>query len=123
MYLDTLIRIKNTEMVGRSSLKVPFSKMDLGILEVLERGGFLRSVETKGRSHKKIIEVHTNPERPIQGVKWLSKPSVRRYGTYRDFYRVKNGYGVLIVSTPKGIMSGEDARKEKVGGQLLCEVW
>ena len=123
MYINTLIQIKNAEAAGKSQLKVPFSRMDLGVLEVLKGFGFLESIETKGRAHKRIIEIHVYKNRMIQGVKLLSKPSVRRYAPYKDFRRVKNGYGVLVVSTPKGVLSGENARKEKVGGQLLCEVW
>ncbi len=123
MYINTVIRIKNAEAAQKTALKIPFSKMDADVLETLKEYGFLKSIEVKGRSYKKVIEIFVNPDRLIQGVKWLSKPSVRRYGTYKDFYRVKNGYGILVVSTPKGVMSGVKARREKVGGQLLFEIW
>jgi len=123
MYINAVICIKNAEAAKKSTLKVPFSKMDMGVLEALKEFGFLKSIEPKGRSYKKVIEITVNADRPIQGVKWISKPSVRQYGAYKDFRRVKNGYGMLVVSTPKGVMSGEKARREKVGGQLLFEIW
>jgi len=62
-------------------------------------------------------------ERSIEGVQFTSTPSVKRYRGYRDLRRVKGGYGVGIISTPKGVMTTETARREKVGGQILCTVW
>lgn len=123
MYIDVLIKMKNAEQAGKRSMKVRFSRMDYAVLEELKRYGFVKKAEVKGRPPKKIIEVIFSKERRIQGLKLLSKPSVRRYAGYEDFKKVKGGHGILVVSTSKGIMSGVRARKEKVGGQLLFEIW
>ena len=123
MYIDLLIKIKNAQAAGKKSLKTRYVKTDYAVAGLLQRSGFLKKVEVKGKSLKKIIEIHMNPERPIQGLKLLSRPSMRRYRGYRDFRKVKGGHGLLVVSTPKGILTGEQARKDKTGGQLLFEIW
>lgn len=123
MYTDVLIKMKNAEQAGKRSMRVRFSRMDQSVLEELKRYGFVKKVEVKGRPPKKIIEVVFGKDRHIQGLKFLSKPSTRRYAGYGDFKSVKGGRGILMVSTSKGVMSGVRARKEKVGGQLLFEIW
>lgn len=123
MFIDVLIKMKNAEQAGKKSMKVPHSKMDHAVLEELKRYGFVKKVEIKGRAPKKTLEVVFGKERKIQGLKLLSKPSVRRYAGYEDFKAVKGGHGILVVSTSRGVMSGVRARKEKVGGQLLFEIW
>ena len=123
MYIDLLIRIKNAEAARRETLKVRYSKMDAAVAEILKARGFLKQVEVKGRAPKKIIEIVPNPEKPIQGLKLLSKPSRRLYGGYRGFQRVRGGHGLLVISTPKGILPADAAKKEKVGGQILFEIW
>ncbi len=123
MYIDLLIKIKNAQNAGKKTLKVSHTKGDQAVLNVLESSGFLKKSEVKGRGVKKVVEINLNPERPIQGVKLISRPSLRRYAGYGDFRRVKGGRGILIVSTSKGILSGEAARREKVGGEMLAEVW
>ena len=123
MYIDLLIKIKNTQMARKKVLKSYWTKMDKAVAEVLQQAGFLTKVETKGRSPKRILELRLNTEKPIEGIKFLSKPSLRRYSSYKDFRRVKGGHGLLVVSTSRGIMTGTQARKAKVGGQLLFEIW
>lgn len=123
MYIDLLTRIKNTQAAGKKTLKVPYTKADHTILTILKRAGYLKEIEIKGRAFKKVIEIHLNPERPIQGIRFLSRPSLRRYAGYRDIRSVKGGYGLLVVSTPKGILAGAEARKLRVGGELLFEIW
>lgn len=123
MFINTLIKMKNAQYIGKKSMKIPYAKMDYAILEELKRYGFVKKIEIKGRPPKRILEVVFGKERNMQGLKIISKPSVRRYSGYEDFKAVKGGRGLLIVSTSKGIMSGVRARKEKVGGQLLFEIW
>ncbi len=123
MYIDFLIKIKNAEQAGKKGIKSAFSKMDYAIAEELVRYGFLKRVEIKGRVPKKTLEISLNPEKPITGLKFLSRPSIKVYAGYDKFKSVKGGFGLLIVSTSKGIMSGVRAKKEKVGGQMLFEVW
>lgn len=123
MYIDLLIKMKNAEAAEKSFLKTKYTKMDNAVVEILARYGFVKNFEVKGKSYKKVIEMELSEKRPINGVKFLSKPSLRRYGGYDEFKRVKSGHGLLVVSTSKGVMSGDDAKKEKVGGQLLFQIW
>jgi len=123
MYIDFLIKIKNARQAEKKTMKSPFSKMDYAVAEELVRYGFLKRVEVKGRAPKKTLEVSLNPEKPVIGVKFLSRPSLKTYAGYEKFKLVKSGHGLLVVSTSKGIMSGVRAKKEKVGGQMLFEVW
>ncbi|MCX6788573.1 MAG: 30S ribosomal protein S8 [Candidatus Jorgensenbacteria bacterium] len=123
MYIDLLIKIKNAEAAEKYTLKTRYTKMDNAVTEILTRYGFVKSFDVKGKSYKKVIELELNEKHPIKGIKFLSKPSLRRYGGYDEFRRVKSGHGLLVVSTSKGVMSGDEAKKEKVGGQLLFQVW
>lgn len=123
MYTDLLIRIKNATGAGKKTVRTRHTNMDHAVAEVLLRYGFLKKVEIKGRAPKRTLELALSAERPIEDVKFLSTPSLRRYAGYKDFRSVKGGRGILIVSTPQGVKSGLEARKEKVGGQLLCEIW
>jgi len=127
MYFDLLTKIKNAQAVKKESIKMPYSNMDMKIAEILAANKFVESVEKKGRLPKRIIEVKLKYEADghngITDVKFLSTPSRRLYAGYRTFRPVRQGYGLSVVSTPKGIMTGAEARKEKVGGTLLFEVW
>lgn len=123
MYIDFLVKLKNAEAVEKYGVKTRHTKMDYAVAELLMRFGFIKTVEVKGKSYKKVMEIELNPDRPILGMKLISKPSVHRYGKYSEFHRVKSGHGILVVSTSKGIMTGEDAKKEKVGGEMLFEIW
>ncbi len=123
MYIDLLIKMKNAEAAEKYFLKTKYTKMDNAVVEILSRYGFVKNFEVKGKSYKKVIEMELNEKHSIRGIKFLSKPSLRRYGGYEDFRRVKSGHGLLVVSTSRGVMSGDDAKKEKVGGQLLFQIW
>lgn len=126
MYIDILIQIKNAQNAKKESVKVPFSNMDLAVLEVLEKNKFVESVAKKGRMPKRIIEVrlaYKDGQGAIHGIKFYSKPSRRLYSGYKSIKLVRQGFGLAVLSTPKGIMDGKEARKQKVGGQLLFEIW
>lgn len=127
MYIDLLTKIKNAQAAKLPSVKAPFSKMDLAVAELLQKHNFVDAVEKKGRLPKRIIDVKLRYSSEgvgaITGIEFLSKPSRRVYGGYRELTPVLSGYGVLIVSTPKGIMTGTDAKKEKTGGALLFKIW
>jgi small subunit ribosomal protein S8 len=123
---DMIIQLKNASSVKRSSVSLPYSKEKQAIAEILEREGYLKAVTKKGKKIKKMIEVELiYPEgRPkIRGVKRVSKPSRRVYISYKAARPVKSGYGLAIITTPKGILTDSEARKEKVGGELLFNIW
>jgi len=126
MYTNFLTELKNAQMAKKPALKIPFSKMDMAIAELLVRMHYVESVAEKGRMPKRIIEVklkYTDGKGVIQGIKFLSRPSLRQYTGFRDMKLVKSGYGMAVFSTPEGIMTGREARKKKIGGQALFEIW
>ncbi len=127
MYTNLLIQIKNAQQAKKNTIKVPYSDMDFAVAEVLGKSQYVESVAKKGRLPKRIIEIKLkyaeNGRGAINGIKFLSTPSRQLFGGYRDFRKVKQGYGIAVVSTPKGIMVSHEARKQKLGGQLLFEIW
>jgi small subunit ribosomal protein S8 len=123
MYIDLIIKIKNAQKAGHKSLKTRYTKMDKAVAEVLMKRGFIKNVELKGKTYKKYLEIDLKGPRVVSGLKLVSRPSLHRYSGYQEMKKVKGGYGLLVVSTPKGILSGDEAKKQKVGGELLIEVW
>lgn len=127
MYTDTLIRIKNSLARGKERVKIPYSRFDLEILDALSRAGYLESVTRKGRGVRRIIEVKLKYDDggtpSIAGIKFVSRPSRRLFAGYREIKRSHQGYGNFLISTSGGIMTDVEARKKKVGGQVLFEIW
>lgn len=125
-HIDLLTRIKNAQAVKKEKLKAPFSQMDMKVAEILVRRGFIKSVEKKGRMPKRIIDIklrYDDGQRAINGIKLVSKPSRRIYVGYKELRPIKHGYGVSVISTSKGIMTGREARRQKLGGEFLFEIW
>lgn len=124
---DMLIRIKNAALVRKESVSVPHSKLKSEVASLLKEKGYLKQVETKGRKTRKFLELeisYDNYGDPIfHDVKKISKPSRRVYKKVSELMPVKHGFGFAIVSTPKGLKTDESARREKIGGELLCEIW
>lgn len=124
---DMLNRIKNAQAVQKETVEVPFSQLKYGIAKILEHTGFVKKADFKGRKIKKLIEIHlkyNNTGVPsIIGVKKVSRPGQRTYARAVDLRGVRSGHGVVIVSTPKGLMTYSEAKKQNVGGEVLCEVW
>lgn len=126
MYYDLLARIKNATRARKDSLTVPYSKMDFAILKILEDAGYVKSIAKKEGGKKNFIEikpVYKDNQPVMTDFKVLSKPSRRLYTGYRDLTTVRQGHGLAIVSTPSGIMSNREARKNKVGGEYLFQIW
>jgi small subunit ribosomal protein S8 len=127
MYIDLLIKLKNAQAVKKEIVKIPASRMDEAIVSLLVKYGYLENYEKKGRNPKKFLELKLKYDKDgrgaVNGVKFLSRPSRRLYVGYKDIKPVKNGYGLLFVSTPRGIITGQEAKKLKVGGEMLFEIW
>ena len=127
MYTDLLTKIKNAQSARKEYVKVPYTNMDMAIAELLSKHNYLESALKKGRNPKRIIEIKLKYDKNRSGaigeVKFLSKSSRRLYLGYRDLKPVKQGFGVAILSTPKGILTNKEARKMKIGGELLFEIW
>ncbi len=123
---DMLIRIKNAGAVGKESTIIPHSNLRLSVAQALLKRGYITSISKKGKKTKKVIEIgiaYKGDEPKIKGAERVSKLSRRVYYGFRDIRPVKNGFGLLMLSTPKGILSGEEARKENVGGEALFKIW
>ena len=123
---DLLIRIKNASDAGKESISVSHSNVKEAILTLLEKEGYVKSPTKKGKKVHKSIEVgliydEFGPR--VKGVERVSHLSKRVYGGAKDLKRVMQGHGVLVVSTPKGILTDAEARKQKVGGELLFKIW
>lgn len=126
MYIDLLTKIKNAQKAKKESIKVPYSNMDMAVAQLLADTKLVEAVEKKGRMPKRVIEIklkYDNDKGVISGVKLISRPSRRIYSGYKELKPVRQGYGFGIISTPKGIMTTREAKKQKVGGQILFEIW
>ena len=125
--VDLLNRIRNAQTVRHQMVEIPFSKMKLKIVEILAEKGFIGSVRVKKKRGKKIISIilkYNEMGLPqISGLKRISKSGQRVYKKSEELQKVRGGYGLLIVSTPKGLMTGQEARKKRLGGEIICEVW
>lgn len=123
---DMLIRIKNAQLVSHQRVALPYSKIKYEIAKVLKKEGFVGDIETSGKKNRKSIELGLKYEknRPrIISLRRVSRPGQRIYVKKGDLRPVRQGYGISIVSTSQGVMSGKEARKKGLGGELICEVY
>ncbi len=128
---NMLINIKNAGLVKRDHILVPFSKIKENILSVLKREGFIKTYEVidlgnNKRQLKIVLEYlgkHPNVSPRVNDVKRISKLSKRVYLGYRDIHRYKNGRGLVVISTPKGILTDKEVRNELCGGEVLFNIW
>lgn len=124
---DMLTIIRNAQAVNKETVRVPFSNTKYNLAKVLEKEEFITSVEKKGTQQKPIIIItlkYNEAERPaIDSLRRVSKQGQRIYIKYQEIKPVRGGYGRAIISTPKGIMTGENAKKQKVGGEYLAQIW
>ncbi len=124
---DFIIQLKNAGMVGKASVNVPYSKLKHAIAEKLAEVGFVTGVSKHGKKVKKTLNVELKYDvqgvHQIQGVKRVSKPGRRLYLGTTEIFPVKFGRGKRVLSTPVGILTGEEAREKNVGGEELFIIW
>lgn len=122
---DMLTRIRNASKALLPEVEIPHSKIKENIGTILQSEGYVASSTVKADRFKTIhIKLKYNGrEGVIAGIKRISKPGLRRYAASQDIPRVLGGLGIAIVSTPKGVMTGNQARRENLGGEVLCYVW
>ena len=123
---DMLTRIRNAMALKREEVSIPFSDLKFKILKIMEREGFLKKVDRRGRRRRKEIRVFLSYEDDfpsIHELKRISKPGQRIYASKGEIKPVRNGYGIAIISTSKGLMSDREARKAGLGGEVLCSIW
>jgi small subunit ribosomal protein S8 len=119
---DLLSRIRNANNADKSEVLVSKSKMSLSILEILKKEGYIE--DFKDQDNQVLVSLkYINKKPAIRILEKVSKPGVRIYMSYQDIPKVINGLGINIFSTSKGIMTGKQARMEKVGGEYLCNIW
>ncbi len=126
---DMLTRIRNSLAVNKSEVALPYSKMKLGIAEILKAEGYIKDCEVvksaAGQYNEiKITLKYKKPKKPaIVGFTRISKPSRRVYTGRQKLPRVLNDLGIAIISTSQGLMTNKEARKRKLGGEVVCEVY
>ena len=120
---DLLTRIRNAARARKTLVHVPYSKMKEAICAVLKEKGYLLSLQVSGEGVIKELVIEIPENREDLHLKSMSKPGQRIYLGTKEIPRVRSGLGVAILSTPKGIMSGDQARKQKLGGEFLCEIY
>ena len=124
---DFLTRIRNAMRARHQKLDVPASKLKAEIARILKEEGYIANYKPTEEDGMKVIRVYlkynVNNDSVIRDLKRVSRPGCRVYQGKDEIRRVQGGFGIAILTTPKGVMTGRQARREGVGGELLCEVW
>jgi small subunit ribosomal protein S8 len=124
---DFLTRIRNSIRARHQKLDVPASKLKVEIARILKDEGYIANYKPTEENGQKVIRVYlkygTNNEAAIRDLQRVSRPGCRVYVGRDEIRRVQGGLGISIMTTPKGVMTGRQARREGVGGEILCEVW
>jgi small subunit ribosomal protein S8 len=124
---DMLTRIRNAATVRHDTVEMPASKLKIAVLKILKDEGFIGDYEVVKAKPEKLIRVRLkyqdNNKSMIDGIERVSKPGLRIYAQHNEIPRVYGGVGVAILSTPKGVITGQQARKQGVGGEVICYVW
>ena len=123
---NLIIKIKNAGAVGHPTVTVPYTKLNAAILEKLEQTGYIKSFSKQGKNVSKTIEVelvYEDGKPKIEQARRISKLSRRVYEKSANLRPVRRGYGIAIISTPKGILTDAEARKARVGGEVLFKIW
>ena len=124
---NMLVSMKNASAISKNTVVVPYSNIKYAIAQCLQNHGFIAGASKKTEKNNiSVLEInlaYTSDGAKINDVKRISKPSRRGYMGVKDMRPVKNGHGMVVLSTPKGILSDKDAKKEQVGGEALFMIW
>jgi len=125
---DMLTKIRNASMAKHEKVEVTTSKLKLQIVKILKNEGYIKNfkkvVNKNGINSIRIFLKYDENQMPVlHGINRISTPGRRVYSGYRDLPRIYNGYGVVVVSTSSGVITGKKARENKVGGELICSIW
>lgn len=123
---DMLSKIKNASIVKKSSVEVGYSNQKNTIMNVFVKNGYVDRVEKIGEKPKYLLKIYlkyNKKESAISNIERISKPGLRIYAKHTSIPRVFGGRGVVVISTPSGIMTGKEARKKRIGGEIICKVW
>jgi small subunit ribosomal protein S8 len=124
---DMLTRVRNAQRAGHDRAEVPASKLKMGVAKVLKKEGYIKNyklIQDKKQGMLRIYLKYDDGNEPvIRGLKRISKPGRRVYSGYDNIPPVLGGFGVVVISTSKGIITDREARAQKMGGEVLCQVW
>jgi small subunit ribosomal protein S8 len=124
---DLIIRLANAGAIKKASVSMPYSAFRYAVADKLKDAGYVAGVEKKGKKIRKTLDITLKYDaagaHAITGVKRISKPGRRLYKSMREIMPVRYGHGALLLSTPKGVLTDKEARKQKVGGEALFEIW
>ena len=123
---DMLTRIRNASMAGKNEVRLPNSKLKLTVAEQLKKSGYLEAVKVEKAKPQDelIITIYEEGRSPVfTEIERVSKPGRRVYAGANDIPKVKNGRGIVLISTSKGVMTGVEAIKQRLGGELICKVY
>jgi small subunit ribosomal protein S8 len=129
---DMLTRIRNAALAKKSNVNIPFTNLNQELAQILEKEGFIQNFQLSIESNDIIIRLKYRSKKLYRGkikescitnLRRISKPGLRIYANYREIPRILGGTGLVIISTPNGIMTDRDARARQLGGELLCSVW
>ncbi len=127
MISDFITRIRNAQMANHDKVDIPSSNMRKAVAMVLKEKGFIRHFAEAKDSKQGMLRIYlkyTHQRKPlINVIRLISKPGLRKYAGVQSIPKVRSGYGLSILSTSKGVMSGEEAKKQNVGGEVLIQVW
>jgi len=122
-----LTRIRNATTARHDSVVMPVSKIKVAIARILKNEGYIRDYEVIEEGHQKLLKIylsyHGKKESLVSGIRRVSKPGLRVYVGKREIPRVYGGLGIAILSTPQGVMTGQEAWRRGLGGEVLCYVW
>lgn len=123
---DLITRIRNADMVGKKEIRVATSKLKVAVIDTLVKNGYLKSYdieEGKPRGILHVVIADANEASRINEIEKVSKPGRRVYTAAEDIPTIKSGRGIVIISTSKGLMTGKEAKKNRLGGEILVKVW
>jgi len=124
---DMLTRVRNAARARHASVDVPFSKIKLAITKILEQEGYINAFEIAEQGPRKVLRMqlkYDSERKPVvNGLRRVSRPGLRVYAGMHDIPRVLGGMGTVVISTNRGIMTGREARRRHLGGELLAEIW
>lgn len=123
---DMLTRIRNANQMKHEKVDIPASKLKKEVLELLKKEGYIVSVQVVNNKPQDILRVtlkYMQNDRVVKGLKRISKPGLRVYAKTNEIPKVLNGLGIAVISTSQGVMTDREARKLKVGGEILAYVW
>ena len=123
---DFLTRIRNAIKANKRKVEIPASRMKIGLAQILKDHRFIVDFQIEEDNKQNVLRLllrYTNGNPAISGLKRISTPGLRVYAPKDKLPRVLNGYGIAIISTPKGLLTDKQAKKESVGGEVICYVW